>query len=251
MKPFRAVFLLEWRTQIRRPVFWIGVLAIALIAFWESFPFPTTLERLEQLVYPAYHAQRIFYQGISLLALLVIALASKRLPLERLLGINALVWTSPGGRPGLFLLAKFLGNYCAFGLGVLLLAVGGITIRAFMMPDAFEIWPFLKAFIFIGMIPLAYILVLTLACGAILGVRLGGVLLVVYVFLTIGFSGNIMQPALYRFIGNIQNLVYLIPSWQNRQIVLQIGWATLGFEVLVTVLLVLILPLVLPGKKES
>lgn len=233
----------EFRTQVRRPILWIAFGVVSALMLWETLPVAANFHRLTDLPNPTYAAARLVSLSTPLFALLAALLCSGRVHLTVHPGLDACEWTTPGLRVERYLLGKFLGNFLAVVLLPASLCALGMLIRFALLPDAFMISPYLTAYLLLGVLPLIYMVALALLVGALANLYFARVALLLYILWSEVLATSDLHGVspIYRMVGDLYTLVYSpdgLPFANLRQ---SSGWQTLEFDLLMSLLSLLIL----------
>jgi hypothetical protein len=232
MKTFFTIVKTEARMQLRRPFLWAALVLINALANAETFPHAANLNRLASLDLSSYAAMRQLLMAMPVAGIVAAIFSAGRMRMDRDLSMAALIWTAE--RPGAlsYSLGKWLGSLLALSLLPLSLVLSGWLVRMLLMPQAVEASDYLAAWLVLGLLPLAYIIALSLLGGESLGVRLTHILVVMYIFWGLVFPGvddyGVINPA--QFMGSLQALIFIPVGWPFPQQQLLGAWITMAFE---------------------
>jgi hypothetical protein len=254
MKTLLVVTKFELRMQLRRPAFWLALLALLILVQLETFPSGANLRRLTHLDLSAYVAFRTFLISMPLVAIVAALLSTGRLGMDRRLEMESLLWSTPGLTPLRYGLGKWLSAISACALFPLALGLVAFLVRAVFFPAGLDAADFLKATLLTGLLPLVFAVTLGFGLGALLGERLAGVLLTLYFLVSSATTSAhpvTGEMPFYRFMGDLGSLIFVYPGWPYGDERIAAGWLTAGFEVITSLgLLLLVLGVIFLRRKE-
>jgi len=214
MNAFIVVVWHEFRIQLRRPVVLGTFMTVSGLMLWEIFPNESNLARLSALPNAAYTAARLMNFSTPLFALLGVILSSGRVSWKQLPDQDVLLWTMPEMNGWIYLFGRYLGSVLVFSLLPAVLCGLGILERLIFLPDGFTDLPYLRAYLLLGMLPVAYIIALGFLVGAVVSLHFASTVLILYILwsMVLATPDNSGASPIFRLVGDLYFLVYRTPG---------------------------------------
>lgn len=232
MNTLIAVARTELLQQLRKPFFWLALLLVNGLVLSETFPSVANFARLTHLTDTAYAAHRAFFLGTPVMAIAAALLSVGCVRRDRRLGMQSLLWTSSEMSPMNYVFGKLCGCAAAFMLYPVLTGLAAGIMRAMIAPADFLWMDYALAILVMGLLPMLFMVALAVTLGALLGERIAGVLLLAYLLwssMSIQADPVTGATQIYRFMGNLGYLVFVVPGWLHRSALLQAAWGSTAF----------------------